>query len=340
MKFFKKWLALFVAIVLLAVIAVLCIVGISSINYYKGVAEDAISDKNEMETRWQEDVGPLTYCYVVNQSVRVGDEITEEVLTPVEIPDKVVYATREVETEVEVTDESGNVTGTETQASEERLLTVVTDLESVIGKKFRVDMLEGAILLEDYVMDEDLDNTARYYELVLERFPTDIQVGDYVDIRIQFTYSEDFVALPHKKVVDLDLNNSIFTFIMDEGEINSYNSMLLDKALYDSVIIYAIKYVDASAQTAAEAYYPVNANIAELIDVNPNILKLVETQMKLERAQLNKMLGGDLDTLDDNELGRLNGQIQAYRNQVAGNFSSAIRTRIQNEQSENAYSGW
>lgn len=326
MKFIKKWGPWFVCLLLAVAMAAVCIIGLRSINEYKNVLNTQQSSIESMSSFIDNDVGPMIDCYVVNSSVRVGDKVTEDLLTPISIPEKIAYADKEVE--VESTDEKGNtVITTETQ----RVLNVVTSINDIVDKEFRIDLDANSILSPDDVIDSRVDNTSRYHEMIVDDFPTDIMPGDYVDIRIRFTYGEDFIALPHKRIEKLDLRNGIFTIILNENELNIYDSMLLDKAMYDSTTIYMLKYVDNSSQSAAEGFYPVNKNVAEIIAANPNLTNLVEEAMKLEREQLNSIMGGDLDTFDSKKLTDVENEIRNISRDLSKSKNSSINERVKAE---------
>lgn len=327
MKFIKKWGSTIVIVLLLVVLAVVLLVGYKAITEYKDTIAQQQASIDDMSQFIDEDIGELINSYVLKESVRVGDILNEEMFEAVTIPEKVAYTNKEVE--VETVDANGKtVKTTELQ----KALSVVTNLNSVLGKKFRIDLDQGAILMNDFIIDEPVKNDERKYQLVLDRLPTDLQVYDYVDLRIQLTYGQDFIAISHKRVEDLDLENNLITFIFNENEINTYNSMLLDRAMYNNVEVYALKYIDTTSQTAAESYYPVNKNIAEILAINPNIINTVKKEMQLERAQLNSIMGGDIDTYSDRELETVQREINQFRTQVSRDISGAIRQRIRAEQ--------
>lgn len=317
MKFLKKWGILIVSLLFIVVIVTLCLIGVKSINTYKDTIEQQNNTIASLEAGITA-IGDTTECYVVNQSVRVGQEITEDMLSEVTVPLHIAYSNKMVK------DEDGN-------ESPERALSVITSPNEVVGKQFRVSLDEGAILLSDFVQEKVIDNTDRYYQLVVDNYPTDIQLGDYVDLRIQFTYGEDFIAIPHCKIEAIDLTYGLFTFIFDENDIAIYNSMLLDKAMYSTVNIYMLKYVDTTSQTAAESYYPVNKNISEILTINPNILEAAKEEMMLERAQLNAILGGDIDTFDERALTKVQQYLDDIRQDNSKAQTNSIKQRVKDE---------
>ena len=111
-----------------------------------------------------------------------------------------------------------------------------------------------------------------------------------------------------------------------------YISMLIYKAMLDSVEIYMFNYVDASSQAAAEGFYPINDNVSEIISANPNILSLVQEEMKLERQQLNSIMGGGLDSFDSKDLNKISNQIENFQDDLVGEKSVSIKDRIKAEE--------
>lgn len=228
-------------------------------------------------------IGDLQIGYVVTQSVRAGDQITEDVIQQVDVPVKLG-------------------------------LNLVTSADEIIGKYFRVSLSDGTVLTKEDIVDERIDNTQRYYDVVLDEIPIGLKEGDYIDIRITFPFGEDFIAIAHKKVIQL--NSGIPKLILNESEIFTYQSMLVDKAIYPGAKIYAVAYYDAGAQPTAEVYYPLNKNLAELSTFNPNLIELVKQEMILKRAQVDELMGGGLETKTEEQLEMMSREIDRLRAEI------------------------
>ena len=151
------------------------------------------------------------------------------------------------------------------------------------NKYIRASMGAGTVLIADNILDERLDDSQRYYDVILDEYPVGMLPGKYIDIRIRFPFGQDFIALPHKKVEQI--NGSVIKLVLSEQEIYTYNSMLTDKVLYQAQL-YAVEYLDTGAQQAADSFYPLNYNMQELLMKNPNALDIVRTEMKLAREIL------------------------------------------------------
>lgn len=319
-KLLKKWGILIVSIFFVLVIAMLCMLGMNSINKYKSTIESQNQQITDLEASLT-DIGPLIKGYVVTTDVRAGEQITEEnldtIIMEVSVPEKLNLGLPE-------STENGDTT----------VIQVKADL---IDKYFKIGLKEGTVITVEDIVSEKIDNTWRYYDMILDETPIGITAGDYVDIRISFPFGEDFIAMSHKKVQEI--NSGILKLIVDEQDIVAYNSMLLDKALYGGVKIYAIKYVDGGAQVGAENFYPVQTNLSEISVLDPNILEEVKQEMVLKRQVLDNAIGGTVDTKTEKELAKIQSSINQNRNTAEKNFAAAqkaIEKRLAAEAKEAA----
>ena len=148
----------------------------------------------------------------------------------------------------------------------------VQDTSDIIGKYFKISVNPGTPIFYDSIMDEELDDTRRDIDIVLDRMPVGTAVGDYIDIRITMPYGDDYVVIPHKRVYQI--NEGSIKLHLTELEWNTYLGALVDYYLNQQYgcTIYADKYVEPGLQQAAVNYYAVPSNIAALLQKNPNII--------------------------------------------------------------------
>lgn len=148
----------------------------------------------------------------------------------------------------------------------------VQDTSDIIGKYFKISVNPGTPIFYDSIMDEELDDTTRDIDVVLDRMPVGTVVGDYIDIRITMPYGDDYVVIPHKRVYQI--NEGSIKLHLTELEWNTYLGALVDYYLNQQYgcTIYADKYVEPGLQQAAVNYYAVPSNIAALLQKNPNII--------------------------------------------------------------------
>lgn len=299
LKVLKKHGIIIVAVFFILVIAGLCFIGMQSLGKYQKAIEDRDYHILELENALYE-IGDLQDSYVVNTNVRAGEEITADKISTVSVPVKIG-------------------------------MNLVTSSDDLIGKYFRVSLTSGTVLTKDDIIEKKLDNSARYYDVYLNEIPLGLEEGDYIDIRISFPLGDDFLAISHKQVVEL--NSGIAKLELTEAEIYTYRSMLVDSAIY-SAKLYALQYIDAGAQTNGEVYYPLNENLQELYAINPNITKIAEAKIALERKTLENANGGWIDERSEAELNAINNAINSLRNEISNSMRSAqqaIDQRIQAE---------
>lgn len=289
MKAFKKWGTLIISLVFIAAIAILIILSGKSISEYK----QAVAERDSQIATLSQSLNDIGVCrtgYVLNTDVRAGEVVKTEYFTQVSVPEKLG-------------------------------LGVITDTTNLEGAYFRTSLEEGTVVTTEDINYTEVMDSQRYYDVMIDQMPVGVQVGDYVDIRILFPYGEDMIALPCKKIEDM--NNGIYTFIFSEEEITVYNSLLFDKVLYQGTTIYATKYVDAGSQYAAEAFYPVNTTQQDLLRDNPNALNLIKEEMKLKRQATEELLGGGLSDKTAEDLNNIERSIDYLRESLMDRVESA-----------------
>lgn len=289
MKFFKKWGTLVISIVFIAAIAILILLSGKSISKYKQAVSERDSQIATLEQSLQ-DIGACSKGYVLNTDVRAGEPINLEYFVEVSVPEKLG-------------------------------LGVLTDTADLEGAFFRTSLKEGTVVTTEDINYTEVKDSQRYYDVIIDQLPVGVEAGDYVDIRILFPYGEDMIGIACKKIEEI--NSGVVKFIFSEEEIAVYNSMLLDRVVYEGTSIYAAEYVDAGSQYAAETFYPVNKNQRELLSENPNALELVKQEMAIKRQATEEMLGGSLSDQTEYEMARIDYEISAIRASLKGQVDSA-----------------
>ena len=112
-----------------------------------------------------------------------------------------------------------------------------------------------------------------YNVLVL---PMDLNSGEYVDIRLSLPNGQDFVVLPKKRVQIPQIGSETLAdtiqMEMSEVELLTMSCAIVEAANIPNSKLYAIKYIEAGLQEAANPTYLVNDDVATLIDKNPNVV--------------------------------------------------------------------
>ena len=277
----------------------------------------------QLSAQWEE-LGPAAQGLVVIKGVRGGQEIRadnwHEFFQVVNYPEKL------------------------------NLLVADTSLFTEGRPKYvRASMQEGTVLTFDDILDERLNDSHRYYDVILDEYPVGMLPGAYIDIRIRFPFGQDFIAFSHRKIHQM--NGPVLKLIFSEQDIYTYSSMLTDKVMYGAQL-YAVEYIDTGSQQAADTFYPLNHNQQELLMKNPNALDIVRQEMRLSRELLEaemlevvpsdlqqrqayyQSLQSELEGLRANNTGAISGQQSLF----LARWEAARRAA--GEEVEDGISGW
>lgn len=170
----------------------------------------------------------------------------------------------------------------------------IKELAQVVGKVSKIDLEPGVPLVASMLFDEQpLARDVRFQEFNVIQLPTNLQQGQFVDVRINFPTGEDFIVLSKKKV--RELSGTIVWYEMNEPEILMASSAIID-AYLQGARLYALTYVDAGMQEAAIANYPSNPKVLDLMEKDPNILEEAKTALA---RQLRTTLDQNLSAMSD-----------------------------------------
>lgn len=249
MKILKKWGILFVSIFFIIAIVIIALFSKKSIDELKAAVAERDSQISTLESSITE-IGAMTTGYVLNTDVRAGEIVSLDYFDQVTVPEKLI-------------------------------LGLITDVSQLENSYFRTSLQQGTVLTTEDINYTEVLDSERYMDLYLDQLPIGVQAGDIIDIRISFTYGEDFIALSGKKIEEI--NSGVLKVKLNENEIVVYNSLLLDRLLYAGTQVYAVTYVDAGSQDVAETFYPINSMQSEMLLENPNALEISKQEMILKR---------------------------------------------------------
>ena len=158
----------------------------------------------------------------------------------------------------------------------------VTDKSVLLDRYYKIAVNPGTPIMHNMIMDEELIDSMRDRDIVLDRLTVGLQEGDYIDIRMTMPYGDDYVVIPHKRIYAI--NDNTIKLYMTELEWNTYQGALIDYFLNKEYgcMLYGDRYIEPGLQQSAINYYAVPTNIAALLQKNPNIVD------KEEAASLNE----------------------------------------------------
>lgn len=147
----------------------------------------------------------------------------------------------------------------------------------------KTDLLANTVLVESMVYEnEPLANDVREGEYSFIQLPTNLEVDDYVDVRIQFPNGDDYIFLSKKKV---KATEGLTVWIdVDEGDQLTMSSAIVD-AFVEEGKIYAMPYIDGPMQADAQLTYPVKKNVLALIEESPNIINRAKLNLEAQNRE-------------------------------------------------------
>lgn len=246
--------------------------------------------------------------YVINRDVQSGGEVSISDLTPVKVSAAVAPINAA---------NTNTITQAESPSTNE-------DGEAQVKKVVaKINMSKGTIVTVDMLGLEDSQGSdvrkQEYNTIVL---PMDLITGDYVDIRLLMPSGQDFIVVSKKQIeipniAGVDSTDTI-TMNLAEEETLAMSNAIVEAYMINGSKLYAAKYTDAGNQDAATPTYPVNGEVARLIENDKNI---VNEALQALRARYNR------DIRENYINPTISGQQDA-----AGNEESKMQESITNSQ--------
>lgn len=216
--------------------------------------------------------------YVVTDTIKSGETITEEKL-------------QLVETTLGAVDTSNMVKFLETQDVENP---ATGEIETIYTQKAKVDLNPGTVLTNDLMYKgEEITSDVRTqeYNVNVVAQPSQLQTGDYVDIRLRTPDGRDLIVVSHKEVtipqiLDIDTGTSIWIDLAEE-EILMMSCAIVESYKINGAMLYATRYVEPGIQGAAMPTYEPNDATITLINKDPNIVQEAKNEL-ITRYNTNK----------------------------------------------------
>lgn len=240
--------------------------GIGGFFYHQNVQED----KQHLKAQYQEQVEKLESIadqsfvgYALNKEIEDGDRITGDDIDEVYLAEKAT-------------------------AEDLFLINLKNRPDDMYYAK--TTLKPGTVLTRSMLYEnENITDDIREVEYSFIELPSRTEVGDFLDVRIQFPTGDEYILLAKKEVKDV-LGMTAW-FNLNEGELLYVSSAVVDAYIEQGTRIYAVPYVDAHMQRTSTLTYPVKDNVRDLIASSPNIVD--RAMLNLEnrnRARLEKSL--------------------------------------------------
>ena len=135
----------------------------------------------------------------------------------------------------------------------------------------KLNLTAGTTLTESMITDseESISDDLRMQEYNMIILPTELEIGDYIDIRLQLPNGQDFIVISKKKVENA--NTDTIWMKLTEDETLTMSSAIVEAYIMTGSKLYAVTYVEAGNQEQAVATYMPNSDVVSLINTDTNI---------------------------------------------------------------------
>lgn len=220
----------------------------------------------------------------------------------------------------------GDVITADMVVRESHLLSYPADLFTAedIGSIAKVSVPAGTVMLAPMCEAEQKEVSEREVEFTCFYVSQNVEVGDYIDVRIRYQTGEDFVILSKKRVERLSLTNATCFLMVNEVELQMMASAIVDVSEYDAVL-YSNVYPQPEIQMAAAITYPVRSESHNLIQPLAETLGVEYVDLSTVRTALEERIKdntGGSSVIDVSNLKDYNKTETSNTNDKGTNISS------------------
>lgn len=194
---------------------------------------------NKLKKEQEAEQANYVMAMVLNKDVNSGTEITTADLISTKVPRTAIPAT---------------------------YLSAISE-----NKVAKIDLKAGTIITEEMIenSDEKTTNDTKLQEYTMIVLPTYLEIDDYIDIRLSLPNGQDLIVLSKKRVYDV--NADTLWLKMQESEILTLNSAIIESYVVGGSKLYASPYTDPGMQEATTTTYVPASEVVSLINNNKNI---------------------------------------------------------------------
>ena len=140
----------------------------------------------------------------------------------------------------------------------------------------KVNLTRGTILSSNLITTSEnaTSDDVRLQEYNMILLPTQLNVGDYIDIRLTLPNGQDYIVVSKKKVEDA--TEDTIWLQMREEEILVMSNAIVESYIMTGSKLYATTYVEAGLQADATPTYVPSGEVVNLINNNPNIRSIAQ----------------------------------------------------------------
>lgn len=222
------------------------------------------------EEKQEEKQTAQTYVYRLSTAVKSGEEITSDKVKSVLVTSEAVPS---------------GAAASKTKITKDGKETWVDKSFEFSGYKSKLDLDEGTIICENMLYEgEELQASERIQEYNMLQLPIQLEIGEYVDVRLQMSNGQDYIIVSHKEVIDI--TDSTIWLQLSEDEILLMSNAIVESYLSPATNLYVNKYVEPGNQDAAQVTYIPSEAVMILIQKDPNVME--EANRELTNRYINQ----------------------------------------------------
>lgn len=171
----------------------------------------------------------------------------------------------------------------------------------VTAYKSKINLKAGTVLSASLLYSgEGLADSTRLIEYNMLTLPSNLAVGDYIDVRFTMPSGQNYIVLSKKQVKNIQ--GTTITLYLTEDEILMMTSAIIESYVMKASNLQAIQYVQAGIQESSTPTYSVNSDVYQLI--MSNYQKGINIE---DYAKINDSYNSALRQIIEQELGKYVG---------------------------------
>ena len=149
----------------------------------------------------------------------------------------------------------------------------------------KIDINKNTVITVDMISksDEKTTDDLRKQEYNMLVLPTQLETGEYIDVRLALPTGQDYIVVSKKQVeipevAGVGVEDTVW-LKMTEGEIITLNNAIVDAYRIAGSKLYVTTYTEAGIQSAAVPTYVPTREVMTLIQNNPNIIETAKNEL-------------------------------------------------------------
>lgn len=145
-------------------------------------------------------------------------------------------------------------------------------------KYAKIDLTEKTMILDTmYYENEKPTDDMRIQEFNMLLLPSQLEEGDYVDIRFLLPTGNDYVVVSKKRIIKA--TEGTVWLQLGELDMQYMSSAVIESYVTEGSILYAIEYAEPTTQSAAVVTYPILTSVKDFVMKNPNISSQIQIEL-------------------------------------------------------------